>query len=164
MVFGGLCQVRIVAALTDVLELQQMALVEMATAIVWEVLGTEIARALVFPLGYLFFAVPLGEGLVPYLMDFTADFTVKALQFSGVPVYREALYFSIPSGNFEVVKACSGIRYLIASVALGTLYAYISYRSVSRRLLFIALAVLVPIVANGVRAYGIVMLAHLRNP
>ena len=70
---------------------------------------------------------------------------------------------SIPRGDFEVAKACSGIRYLIASVSLGTFYAYLTYQSWGRRLLFVSMAIALPILANGLRAYGIVMIAHFTN-
>jgi EpsI family protein len=60
-----------------------------------------------------------------------------------------------------VVEACSGVRYLISSVTIGCLYAYLTYRSTMRRALFIATAVVVPILANGARAYMIVMIGHI---
>src|SRR5262249_51537114 len=94
------------------------------------------------------------------LMEFTASFTVRALELTGVPVYREGLRFSIPTGDFEVASACSGIRYLIASVALGTLYAHLTYHTFWRRALFVALCLVVPLFAHGVRAYLIVMIAY----
>ena len=107
--------------------------------------------------------MPAGEIFVPTLIDWTADFTVSALRWSGVPVYREANHFIIPSGAWSVVEACSGIRYIIASVMVGTIYAAVAYRSAGRRAAFLAASVLVPIVANWLRAYMIVMLAHLTN-
>jgi EpsI family protein len=122
-----------------------------------------VPRQLAFPLGYLFLVVPVGQALVPALMEFTADFTVAAIRLSGIPVYREGLYFSLPSGDFEVAKACSGIRYLMASIASGALIAYLSVRSWPRRLAFMAFAVVLPILANGIRAYLIVILAHLSD-
>jgi EpsI family protein len=67
----------------------------------------------------------------------------------------------IPSGAWSVVEACSGIRYLIASLVVGTLYAYLTYRSPWRRAAFVAAAIAVPIVANWLRAYMIVMIGHL---
>src|SRR4029077_2223580 len=82
---------------------------------------------------------------------------------SGVPVYREANHFSIPSGRWSVVEACSGIRYIIASVMVGTIYAALAYSSMRRRALFIVASILVPVVANWLRAYLIVMLGHLSN-
>ncbi|MBN4079049.1 exosortase A [Beggiatoa alba] len=147
----------------NVLFVQQLVLVAMVSAIVLTLLGTVIFRAMLFPLSYLFFMVPIGESLTPVMQDFTAIFTVKLLQLTGIPVYLEGLYFSIPTGNFEVAEACSGVRYLIASVALGCLYAYVSYRSFMKRSIFILLCVVVPLIANVVRAYGIVMLAYLSD-
>jgi len=148
------------AAAVSVSQLGMMAMVPFA---VWAILGTRIARALAFPLAFLFFAVPFGELLVPRMMDWTADFTVVALRVSGVPVFREGNYFTIPSGRWSVVEACSGLRYLIASLMIGCLFAILMYRSAARRLAFIAASLIVPIIANWLRAYGVVMLAHLTN-
>ena len=141
--------------------LTQLALVSMLALLVPTLLGLGVTRALVFPLAFLFFAVPIGEFAMPQLMEWTADFTVAALRLSGIPVYREGLQFVIPSGNWSVVEACSGVRYLIASLTVGTLFAYLNYQSTKRRVLFIIVSILVPVVANWLRAYMIVMLGHL---
>lgn len=117
------------------------------------VLGRQAARVLAFPLLFLFFGVPIGEFLLPVLMSYTADFTVIALRATGIPVYQEGLYFIIPNGRWSVVEACSGLRYLVASLMIGSLYAYLNYVSLKRRLLFMLVALLVPIVANWIRAY-----------
>ncbi len=52
-------------------------------------------------------------------------------------------------------------RFLIASLAFGCLYALLIYRSPGRRLGFIAASLVVPVIANGFRALGIVTLGHL---
>jgi exosortase/archaeosortase family protein len=101
--------------------------------------------------------------MLPTMMDLTADFTVSALRLSGVPVYREGLNFVIPTGHWSVVEACSGVRYLMASVMVGTLFAYLNFGALRRRLLFVAVALVVPLLANWLRAYFIVMLGHLSN-
>lgn len=142
---------------------QQYCLVLMIPLLVWIILGSQVAMALAFPLFYLLFAVPFGEFLLPPLMDHTANFTVRALRLTGIPVYREGLFFTLPSGNWSVVEACSGLRYLIASVTLGFLYAHLTYRSFSRRAIFVALSFIVPIIANWFRAYMIVMIGHLSS-
>ena len=141
----------------------QFALVALLVTAALAVIGLEASRPIWFALGFLFFMVPFGEFLLPQLMSWTADFTVAALRLSGVPVYRDGLQFVIPSGSWSVVEACSGVRYLIASVMVGTLYAHLNYRSTRRRLAFVGVALLVPIVANWVRTYLIVMLGHLSN-
>lgn len=139
------------------------ALVTMLVLAVPAVLGPDVTRVLRFPLVFLYFAVPFGDAVVPWLMDWTADFTVLALRWTGVPVLRDGLQFVIPSGSWSVVEACSGIRYLIASFMVGTLFAYLNYRTPWRRLLFVGVSLLVPIVANWLRAYMIVMIGHLSD-
>ncbi len=141
----------------------QYAFIFMLIAAVWTLLGWTFVRATFFPLMFLLFAVPVGEFLIPHLVQFTADFTVAALQMTGVPVFREGNNFSLASGDWSVIEECSGIRYLIASVTLGALYAYLTYRSWNRRLLFVIAAMIEPIFANGGRAYMIVMIAHLSD-
>ncbi|MBL8326187.1 MAG: exosortase A [Rubrivivax sp.] len=151
------------AQLAGVHAAAQAALVAMIVFAVPAVLGTRLARIVAFPLAFLFFAVPVGEFLIEPMMERTADFTVAALRFTGIPVYREGLQFVIPSGNWSVVAACSGVRYLIASLMVGTLFAYLNFHSTQRRLAFMAFAVAVPVVANWLRAYLIVMLGHLSD-
>jgi EpsI family protein len=140
---------------------RQYAFAAMLPLTALAILGLPIGRVLAFPLAFILFAVPFGETFVDPLINVTADFTVKALQATGIPVYREGNNFTIPSGNWSVVEACSGVRYLISSVTLGCLYAYLTYRSAWRRGAFVLLSVIVPIIANGLRAYMIVMMGHL---
>ncbi len=140
--------------------LTQFAMVAILIMTIVSVLGINVSRHIAFPLAFLLFAVPVGEFMLPQLMEWTANFTVLALRATGIPVYREGLHFVIPSGNWSVVEACSGVRYIIASVTVGTLFAYLNYVSLHRRLLFVAVSILVPVVANWLRAYMIVMIGH----
>ena len=149
--------------IADVRVAKQLAFVAMIPTLVWLALGRQAVSLLRFPLGFLIFAVPFGEALVFPLMQFTAGFTVNLLTLSGVPVYQEGTFFSIPSGDWSVVEGCSGVRYLIASLFLGVLYAHLMYRTAWRWLLLVALAAAFPIVANGLRAYLVVMIAHLSD-
>ena len=68
---------------------------------------------------FLLFAVPFGEFLVPLLMDRTADFTVAALRLTRHSGLSRGQHFFIPSGDWSVVEACSGLRFLIASMMVG---------------------------------------------
>ncbi len=151
----------LLAELASVVGVAQFALLFMMIFATWAIVGTQIVKAIAFPLGFLVFAVPAGEFLLPVMMDMTADFTIGALRFSGVPVFREGRNFVIPNGSWSVVEACSGIRYLISSLMVGTLYAYLNYRTMYRRLVFVGASILVPVVANWLRAYMIVMIGYL---
>lgn len=153
----------LLAQLVSVDAVAQLALVGMVIGTVWGLAGDAVGRTLAFPLGFLAFCVPFGEFLFPSMMDRTADFVVGALRLSGIPVYVEGRSLVISSGHWEIVEGCSGVRYLIASVVVGSLYAYLNYRSLIRRSLFVALAVAAPILANWLRAYGIVLLGHISD-
>ena len=146
--------------LAAVLVVQQVALVAMFQVLVFTVVGWSVTRALLYPLGFLMFAVPYGDEWVRPLQDYTALFTVKALQLTGVPVFQDGWIIAIPSRTWVVAEACSGVRYIIAFVVLGYLFSYWTYRSWGRRLAFMLVCFLGGIVANGFRAYGSVMLAH----
>ena len=160
MLMAGVALLWLAGDLVAVNAATQFSLVAMIVLAVPAVLGWQAAKAFLFPLAFLFFAVPIGDFLLPQLMEWTADFTVLALRASGIPVFREGQQFVIPSGNWSVVEACSGIRYLIASITVGSLFAYLSYHTTQRRLVFVGVSILVPIVANWLRAYMIVMLGH----
>lgn len=148
---------------TGTLVVQEFSLVAMAQAVILTMYGWPVFRALAFPLLYAYFAVPSGEALIPALRTVTASFSVALLRLTGIPVFADGNVISIPTGIFYVADACSGIRYLIASVALGILFAGLMYRSWWRRASFLALSIAVPIVANGIRAYGIILIAYLTS-
>lgn len=139
---------------------QHLAFIAMIVTGIWAVLGSRNARAIRFPLLFAFFSVPIGEFLIPLLMAWTAEFTVWALNVTGIPVYLEAYVFTLPSGTFEVAEACSGIRYFLVAVVVATLFAHERFRSPTRFILFVLGVAAGSIVANGIRAYLIVLIAH----
>lgn len=143
--------------------LQHLAIVGTIQGLVIAVMGVRIARTLIFPLGYLLFMVPFGDFAIAPLQDLTARYTTHLLRFSGIPVYLENWSLVIPGGAFLVAEACAGVRFLIASIALGVLIAGVMFDGWVKRIVFVALSIVVPIGANVVRAYGIVVIAHLSD-
>lgn len=125
------------------------------------VLGWRAYWLLCGPLLYLYFLVPFGDFLVPALQDFTAAFVMHGLDLLGIVNYTDGYVIQIPQGTFFIAEACAGLRFLIASIAFGCLYALLIYRTPGRRLAFIAASLVVPVIANGFRALGIVTLGYL---
>jgi exosortase A len=149
--------------LSATMVVQQFGLVFTLQAFVLCVLGREVVRAFLFPLFYLIFAVPFGAELVPPLQDITAFFVVSLLRLVGIPVYIDGVFISTPAGNYLVAEACAGLRYLISTVALCLVFANLTFYGWKRRWAFIALSLFVPILANGIRAFLIVLIAYLSN-
>lgn len=144
----------------DIQLFQHAAVFSMLPTLLWFFLGDKIAWQLKFPLAFIVFAIPVGEQLVPLLQEITADISVYMLQISGIPLFRSGLFIEIPQGKFLVAEACSGISFLIASVVIGNLYAYMNLKTMRRRVFFVLLSVLVPIIANAVRVYGIILVGY----
>jgi exosortase A len=150
----------LVAERLGIMEGRQLAVLAMVWSLVLAVFGWRFVRAMMGPLLYLVFLVPFGAFIVPVLQRFTAWFIVTGLQIFSIPHYHDELVIEIPAGTFLVAEACAGLRFFIAALAFGAVYALAMFRSPSRRLAVMALAIIVPVVANGVRALGIVLLGH----
>jgi EpsI family protein len=124
-------------------------------------LGKAVSRGLAFPIFYALFLIPAGEGLVPPLQTVTAEMSMALLALSGIPAHIEGIFITTPSGYFEVAEACSGVQFLIAMIAYGALVANVCFRSWPRRIAFIAAAIIIPILANGVRAWGTMYISEI---
>lgn len=149
-----------ISSMVDVNIVQQFCMVSIILTTIWIVAGRQVLFYVFFPLMFLYFAVPFGQIFIPSLMQHTANFTVALVRIVGVPVYQDGLSFTLPTGSWSVVEECSGVRYLIASLSLGSIYAYLNYSSTKKRAIFILLSLIVPIIGNGLRAFGIVMIGH----
>ena len=149
--------------LVGVLMVEEFALVFALQGATLAIFGWTVTRALLLPIGFLLFMVPFGDFLVQPLQNLTADFVVWFLRIIGVPVFRDGVFLSTPSGEFHVAEACSGVRFLIAMIPLGVLLADMAFKSWGRRIAVVALSFTVPIVANGIRAFGIVYIAYLTD-
>lgn len=130
---------------------------------IWAYIGNKLAYKLMFPLFFILFCIPIGEELVPNLQEITADLSVVMLNWTSIPIYRSGLYIEIPNGRFLVAEACSGISFLISSLVIGSLYSYLNIRSTKRRILFVSISILFPIIANAIRVFGIIVIAYLSN-
>jgi exosortase A len=156
-----LAAVWLVAERLGIMEGRQLVAMTLVEILFLTVLGRRMWWALAAPLLYLYFLVPFGAFVTPKLQDFTTGFINGGLDFLNIPYFTDGYTIAIPEGRFYVAEACAGLRFLIASIAFGTLYACLMYRSFLRRALFMVASIIIPIIANGFRALGIVVLGHL---
>jgi exosortase A len=139
---------------------RHLGLLMMLQGAVVTLLGPTVARGLIFPLGFSFFLVPFGEEFVPFLQMVTAKLSMIFLGWADIPAFIDGIFISTPTGYFEVAEACSGVMFLIAMVAYGALVSNVCFQSWNRRILFMIASVIVPVVANGIRAFGTIYIAH----
>jgi exosortase len=118
-------------------------------------LGTSVLRALLFPLGFLIFMVPLPtiifNAIAFPLQGLAAQNATSVLELLGVPVLRDGNVIHLSHISLGVTEACSGIRSLVSLVALAVAWAYLTLPSNWHRALLVASAVPITIVANAAR-------------
>jgi len=153
----------LVAVLVDVYMMQTVGLVLLVLAIVWAVLGNQVTRVLVFPILFIGFAIPIWFPLSPLLQDLTADVVFWSIRLLEVPALRQENMILLPAGALSVEEACSGLRYLLAALTLGTLYAYLNFESFRARLVVVLISAIAAVLANIVRVFIVVYLGYVSD-
>ena len=159
-VIGSGALIWLLGDLADANVVKQFGLVVILQGSILTAIGVRAVHGLLFPFFYLYFLIPVGNFLIPTLQDITTFFVVATLNLLDIPVYVEGVFLTVPNGKFHVAEACAGLRFLVATVALGLLMANIAYKTVGRQIIVVLLSLLVPILANGVRATGIVLIGY----
>ncbi len=145
--------------------LEQLALPVAVVAIVLGVFGWAWLRATWVAVAYLLLMVPVWDGLTePLHLRFqllSATLGIEMLHALGIPAYREGTFIQLPSLTIEVARACSGVNYLIAVLALGIPLAYLYLKRPWRRVVLVGTAVAVAALSNSLRVALIGLLVHL---
>jgi exosortase len=140
------------------------SLVVVLAGLVLYLRGAGHLRLLAFPLVYLLLMVPppaiVVNAITFPLQLFAAAAATTSLHLLDVPVLREGNIITLANTKLEVAEACSGVRSLLALVAMATTYAYFTQPTLWRRTLVVVSAVPIAIVANAARVAGTGVLAH----
>ena len=128
------------------------------------VFGPAAARALAFPLGFLYFAIPIWDFINPFLQAATTAVVGVMLAVTGVPSLVEGNIVTIPAGRFEIAGGCAGVAFFMTAGALAALYGHLHYDGRwGRRLLLLVIAFAGAMVLNWVRVYVVIVAGHLTD-
>jgi len=141
----------------------QFAAIIYLQLMIWSFIGHNTAKKIWFPICFLIFLVPFGESINPLLQQITADLVVYMLHMIDLPVFRDGLYLYTPSAVFEVAIACSGLNFLLTSMVLSCLFAYLNFSKWYKAALFILFVVSISVIANGIRAFLLVVIGDKTN-
>ncbi|HEY5997797.1 MAG TPA: exosortase W [bacterium] len=161
------CLVFLLGQRGGIVTVERISVILMLMASILLLLGYEFFRALLLPLLYLFFMIPildLSANAIHWPFQLvTATIAAKALALFGVPVLQSQQYLHLPSITLEVANLCSGARFFISIVAIGIPLAYFTQRTFLRRAALLGFAILISIVTNGVRVTLIGVWAYYFN-
>src|SRR5690606_1296824 len=97
------------------------------------------------------------------LQDITTAVVSRALDWTGITAHIDGYFVTIAAGVFEIAEGCSGMRYLTVSLALSTFYGLSWYARWRTRILLIAVAGAVAMVANWVRVYSLIVVGDMTD-
>ncbi len=127
---------------------------------VWTVLGTRAMHSLWFPLLYVcIFSQTISERALSHitfaLQDIAAAGAYGLLLVLGLDVERSGNTIEVISNGvthpLNIAEACSGMRMVVAFLALGTFLAYTQMNGLAQRTLMVASAVPVAVAVNILR-------------
>lgn len=156
----ALSAVWFVADAVQISLITHLTCVALLQAAILAILGWSAVRRFAFPLVFLIFMVPFGDSLIPPLQAFTGDFIVMVLRWLQIPVFVEGNLIHLSNGSFEVAEACAGLRFLIAMMVVAALFAHVTYRTWVPTVVFLVMALVVPVFMNGIRALAIVLVGY----
>lgn len=125
--------------------------------------GRAYALFAAFPLAYLYCALPIWNYINPWLQSMTSLVVSEVLGWSGISVLIQDNFITIPAGIFEVAEGCSGFKYFISSLALSLLFAHLYANSNLEKLKVLLAGLLLALLANWVRVYVVIMIAHFTD-
>jgi exosortase len=126
--------------------------------------GKEISKVIWFPLLFLVFMFPLPEAMISLvsfpLKIFAAKAGVWIISILGIPIYLEGFNILIPAGPLLVGNPCSGLRSLIAFLALGSIFAYLEPISIIKKWFLFSLSIPIALLSNIVRIPILILVSN----
>ena len=163
VLFGGLF-IYLVGTIGAEWFLKRSSLIIVLAGLILFLYGTAYLRMLLFPLLFLIFMIPLPaiiyKSIAFQLQLFVSTISARLIEFAGIAVFRSGNIIEVSSGPLAVEEACSGMRSIMALLALSSLFAYIMYKSRPKQLILFASALPIAIITNIIRVTATGILAH----
>jgi len=117
--------------------------------------GWGLARQLLFPLVLLVLTIPppsmiIGQLTLP-LQLISSRLAALFLRLLGIPIVRDGNVIDLGFRQLQVVAACSGLRYILALLALGLIYCYFYQRRIWKAAVLLVAIIPAAIIANSLR-------------
>ena len=142
---------------------EQIGFVTILIGGVGAVFGDRALTLWAWPLVFLYFMVPAGGSVVPFLQLITAKTVVFALSLFGFELAIDGVLIQTPVGAFAIAEACAGLRVLTAALMVAAVFAYVAFEGWGKRIAFLLFAIVIAMAANAVRAFFLILVPLLRG-
>ena len=113
-----------------------------------------------FPFAFLVFIFPFWGALASPLQSLSVYVVSALMSLTSIPVYVENEFVTIPAGVFEIAEGCSGLRYVIVSAAISSLYVFLYLKTMRSALIFTLVALVGALVTNWLRIVALIVIGH----
>jgi exosortase len=143
-----------------------LALVVVLTGLLLYFYGLETMRQMLFPLGFLLLMIPLPfvERLAPALEAFVSRYATLMVQALGTPADNLGSQVRLAGGSFIIGAPCSGLRSIVSLFTLAVVFAYVFSGPLMGKIVLVAAAPFMAMIANLVRVASLLQVAHLFGP
>jgi exosortase len=140
-----------------------LAMILVIAGLVWYLLGTAALRRFAFPIGFLFFMVPLPfvEPLSVPLAQLTGAISSAIVRLLGVPVIVNGTQITLPNAELAVGAQCSGLRSIVTLMTLVALVIFLVEGVWWKKLLFGLSSIVIAALANVIRVASLLVVANI---
>lgn len=157
--------IHLISALWRIYFSSGLSLILVIIGLVLLFLGTEYLKKLIFPILFLFFMIPLPLVVIANLSFklkiFAAKISTVIVNMLGVRAMREGSIIKTVHSYLVVEDPCSGIRSLIALIALGALMAYFSRMSIKRKITLFLSSIPIAVSSNVIRIVALTLASEM---
>lgn len=126
----------------------------------WSIWGRHFVSIAAGPILLLLFAVPFWDDFSTALQHITVFFNDIFLRLADIEATISEFFIVLEVGTFLVEGGCSGVRYLMVALFLGSFYGQLYYHSATRTALLMIIAGMLSMLANWIRVFGIIAAGH----
>ncbi len=117
-------------------------------------------KKIIFASFYFVFLLPVWGVLTTPLQQISIEAVSLIMGLTNIPVYVENTFIHIPSGTFEIAGGCSGLRYLLTSLAISSLFSFLYLRNVKSTVIFVWIAIMGALLTNWLRIIALIVIGH----
>jgi len=148
--------------------LSRFSLLVLLAGLIVLLLGWNYFRALLFPLAFLVFMIPIPAIIFNHLtfplQILASKIAAAILPVFGVPVYREGNVINLPKMALDVAEACSGIRSMVSLLTLAVIYGYLTEARIWVRVVLALISLPIVVIANSLRIVVTGLIVQYWNP
>jgi exosortase len=163
MTLAALSVAWVVVFRASILTAHELLLPIILWSAIYAVFGKAVARNCLFPIGFLYFALPFWAAINHYLQMLTIAAERVILPLLGVPVQFEGDLVHIPEGTFAIEGGCSGLHFFVVGLAIAAYYGALHRDSARHRVLLLVLVAVLALLANWIRVSVIIIAGQVTH-